>query len=111
MAITGLMNPIANGPMNAIFQSVVAPDMQGRVFSLINSGCSAAAPLGMAIAGPVADAVGVQVWFILAGVACVSLALVGWSMPAVRNIEQNHSHAPPPVGTVPGPVPAAAETD
>jgi DHA3 family macrolide efflux protein-like MFS transporter len=111
MALTGVMNPICNGPMNAIFQSVVAPDMQGRVFSLINSGCSAAAPLGMAIAGPVADAVGVQVWFILAGVACVSLALIGWSMPAVRNIEQNHSHAAAQEAAVTVPVPAVAETN
>lgn len=111
MALTGVMNPIANGPMNAIFQSVVAPEMQGRVFSLINSGCSAAAPLGMAIAGPVADAVGVQVWFILAGAACVSLALVGWSMGDVRNIEQNHSHAATQGVAAPGPAPATVEAE
>ncbi len=116
MALTGVMNPIANGPMNAIFQSVVAPEMQGRVFSLISSACSSMSPLGMAIAGPVADAAGVQVWFILAGMACVSLALIGWSMPAVRNIEQNHGHAAlqdaaPSCDAVPGPAPTVAEAD
>jgi MFS transporter, DHA3 family, macrolide efflux protein len=111
MAFTGVMNVITNGPMNAIFQSVVAPEMQGRVLSLISSGCAAAAPLGMAIAGPVADAVGVQVWFVLAGAACVSLALVGWSMSAVRNIEQNHSHAAAQEVSVPAAVPVVAEAD
>ena len=105
MALTGAMNPIANGPMNAIFQSVVAPEMQGRVFSLIDSACTAASPLGMAIAGPVADAAGVQLWFILAGLACISLAVIGWSMPAVRDIENNHSHAT--VSEAPAPIPAA----
>jgi DHA3 family macrolide efflux protein-like MFS transporter len=111
MAITGAMNPIANGPMNAIFQSIVPPEMQGRVFSLISSACSSMAPLGMAIAGPVADAAGVQVWFILSGMACVSLAIVGWSMPAVRNIEQNHRHVDAPEASVPGTAPAPVQAD
>jgi len=111
MAITGAMNPLANGPMNAIFQSIVPPEMQGRVFSLISSACSSMSPLGMAIAGPVADAAGVQVWFILSGIACVSMAVIGWSMSAVRNIEQNHGHATAQEAPVPDAVGVPAQPD
>lgn len=58
-AIFGLMNPIANGPFFAILQSVVAPDIQGRVFTVIGSMSMLMSPIGLAIAGPVADRFGV----------------------------------------------------
>jgi len=52
---------LTNGPLLAVVQAVVAPDMQGRVFSLINSVSTGMTPLGLAIAGPVADALGVNI--------------------------------------------------
>ncbi len=58
MFVAGFMNPITNGPVFAIFQSVVAPDMQGRVFTVLGSVTAAMSPLGMIIAGPVADTFG-----------------------------------------------------
>jgi DHA3 family macrolide efflux protein-like MFS transporter len=48
------------------------------------------APLGLIIAGPVADAIGVQSWYVIGGVACILMAVVGYSIPAVMNIEDNH---------------------
>jgi DHA3 family macrolide efflux protein-like MFS transporter len=86
MLLTGLMNPITNGPLNAIFQSEVSPEMQGRVFSVVGSACSAMAPIGMAIAGPAADAIGVHGWFILAGVSCIAMAVVGRMSPVVMSL-------------------------
>ena len=44
--IVGLMQPITNGPIFAVMQSTVAPDMQARVFSLLGSAASAMAPIG-----------------------------------------------------------------
>ncbi len=41
MFITGMMNPIANGALTAIMQSNVKPEMQGRVFTTLNSMASA----------------------------------------------------------------------
>ncbi len=90
MALLGIMNPIANGPLHAIFQSVIAPDMQGRAFTLIGTACSAMAPVGMAIAGPVADALGIQSWFVIGGVACVVMGAYGVLSPALMNIEGSH---------------------
>lgn len=86
MLLTGMMNPIANGPIHAIFQSAVSPDMQGRVFSVVGSFCSAMAPIGMAIAGPVADLIGVHGWFVLAGGACITMATLGRMSPAVMSL-------------------------
>jgi len=34
MFVAGYMNPITNGPVHAVLQAVVAPEMQGRVFTL-----------------------------------------------------------------------------
>jgi len=90
MALLGLMNPIANGPISAIFQSVIEPDMQGRAFTMIGTACSAMAPVGIAIAGPVADRVGIQSWFVVSGVACVLMATYGLFSPVLMGIEENH---------------------
>jgi len=84
------MVPMVNGPVHAILQSAVEPEMQGRVFTLVGSLASAMAPLGLIIAGPVADAIGVQSWYVIGGLACILMAVVGYSIPAVMNIEDNH---------------------
>jgi DHA3 family macrolide efflux protein-like MFS transporter len=60
--------------------------MQGRVFSVVGSFASAMAPIGMAIAGPVADAIGVHGWFVLAGASCIAMAAVGRMSPAVMSL-------------------------
>jgi DHA3 family macrolide efflux protein-like MFS transporter len=90
MALLGLMNPIANGPINAIFQPVIEPDMQGRAFTMIGTACSAMAPLGIAIAGPFADTLGIQSWFAVGGAARVLMATYGLLSPVLMGIEENH---------------------
>ena len=84
------MLPMVNGPVHAILQATVEPDMQGRVFTLIGSLSGAMAPLGLIIAGPVADAIGVQSWYVIGGIACILMAVLGFSLPALMNIEENH---------------------
>jgi len=93
MFVAGFMNPIANGPVFAIFQSVVAPDMQGRVFTVMGSVTAAMSPLGMIIAGPVADTFGVRVWYVMGGIACILMGIVSVCIPAVMHIEDNHKDA------------------
>jgi DHA3 family macrolide efflux protein-like MFS transporter len=83
----GFMNPIINGSVFAILQAVVPADMQGRVFTLALSGAAAMSPLGMVIAGPVADALGVQVWFLIGGVATLAMGAGCFFAPAITHIE------------------------
>ena len=88
--LVGFSLPIANGSIGAIMQGSVAPDMQGRVFTLLSSFASAMAPIGLAIAGPVSDVIGIQTWFRIAGMVCIGMALFGYLVPAVVNIETNN---------------------
>jgi DHA3 family macrolide efflux protein-like MFS transporter len=94
MFVAGLMNPIINGPFMAIIQDVVAPDIQGRVFTVVSSLAGAAAPLGMAIAGPIADRFGVQAWFLAGGLVTLLMGLTMGFVPAVMNLE-DHQHPKP----------------
>lgn len=89
--LVGLMSPITMGPFFAVIQSTVEADMQARIFSLLSSIGGGMAPLGLMIAGPVADWAGIQAWFLLGGSLCVLMAVAGLFIPAVMNIEQQRS--------------------
>ncbi len=87
MALIGLMNPICIGSLFAIVQSTVPHAMQGRVMSLLISLSTAAAPIGLGAAGPIADRFGVGIWFLVAGIAMMAVAAVSFLAPAVREVE------------------------
>ena len=111
LALGGITNVICNGPLFALLQEVVTPDMQGRVFTVIGSLSGLAAPVGLAIAGPVADRLGVQAWFIIGGLFCVVAAASMFSTPAVMGLEA-HGHAAQAArerSTMPAAVPDSTE--
>ncbi len=87
MFFAGTMNPITNGPVFAIIQARVRPEFQGRVFTAIGSIAGAMMPLGTAIAGPVADWLGVQVWFLLGGAVCTLMGVASFFVPAILDME------------------------
>jgi DHA3 family macrolide efflux protein-like MFS transporter len=89
--LVGLMSPITMGPFFAVIQSTVEPDMQARIFSLLSSVGTGMTPIGLMIAGPVADRVGIQAWFLLGGSLCVLMGVTGLLIPAVMNIEEKRS--------------------
>jgi DHA3 family macrolide efflux protein-like MFS transporter len=73
----------------AILQGTVAPDIQGRVFTLFGSLIWITSPLGLSMAGPISDRLGLQVWYLVAGVLGIAGASVFLLIPAARDIEQN----------------------
>jgi DHA3 family macrolide efflux protein-like MFS transporter len=87
MACMGGIVPFVNGPVYAILQATIAPDYQGRVFSLVASLAGAVAPLGLIVAAPVAEVVGVGVWYLAGGIACVAMGIAGFFAPALMGIE------------------------
>ena len=93
MFFLGIVNPIVNGPLLAAVQAAVSPEMQGRVFTLISSVAAAMSPLGLILAGPVADNLGVQTWFILGGVVTGLMGVIGFFIPAVMRFEDGHPGA------------------
>lgn len=88
-ALAAVMQPITNGPLFAILQATVAPEMQGRVFSLVQAGATAMTPLGLIIAGPTADVLGVQFWFLLSGGVCILMAVGAFFIPGLLNVEDD----------------------
>jgi len=86
--LVGLMSPITMGPFFAVIQSTVEPGMQARIFSLLSSVGGAMAPVGLMVAGPVADQFGIQAWFLLGGLFCVLTGAAGFFIPAVIHIEK-----------------------
>lgn len=83
----GFSRPIIDGLIFAVLQSVVPPEVLGRVFSLMLSACAAMTPLGLLVAGPVVDAIGVQAWFVVSGLAALVASAAGFTIPAVRRLE------------------------
>jgi DHA3 family macrolide efflux protein-like MFS transporter len=89
MALSGAMMAFANGPLLAIVQSAVRPEMQGRVMSLMGSVSTAVSPLGLLIAGPFSDWAGVRAWYLLSGGVTLLTAVVAYFVPVVMNVEDN----------------------
>ncbi|HSL46689.1 MAG TPA: MFS transporter [Anaerolineales bacterium] len=93
----GFMLPVANGPVFAMMQAIVRPDMQGRVMSLINSGATAISPLGLLLAGPFSDWLGIRVWFWAGGMLCAMIALAAFFVPVIMNVENHEEGTPVPI--------------
>jgi DHA3 family macrolide efflux protein-like MFS transporter len=93
---SAVMNTVSNGSIMAVLQSVVPPEIQGRVFTLMNSLLSATVPLGLVVAGPLSDAVGVQAWFIVGGAVATVTAIVTFFIPEIMHIEEARPEASPP---------------
>ncbi len=87
MGLTGLMNAITNGPFFALIQTKIPPEMQGRVFAVINSLVTGVMPLGMLMAGPLAEALGTSAWFVIAGVTLLVTGVIAYVMKEVYTLD------------------------
>jgi MFS transporter, DHA3 family, macrolide efflux protein len=89
MLIAGSMNPIANGPLMALLQANVRPDMQGRVMALTMSVATAMMPISLIIAGPISDWLGIRAWYLFGGSACLLMGIAAFFVPVIMNVESN----------------------
>jgi DHA3 family macrolide efflux protein-like MFS transporter len=87
MFFAGFMIAMVNGAASALMQATIPPDKQGRVFGLMGSLMVAMTPIGLAVAGPVADIVGVQIWFVVAGVSLSAIMAGGFLIRSVMTVE------------------------
>jgi hypothetical protein len=104
--------PLTQSASNAIWQAKVAPDVQGRVFSARRLIAWLVDPIMPVIAGAMADYVtepamttqtglsstfswlvgntpgsGMSLQYVFSGLAYISIILVAWFIPVVRNVE------------------------
>jgi DHA3 family macrolide efflux protein-like MFS transporter len=86
-AVIGLSLSLLNGSMMAMMQASVPFAMQGRVFALISAGATAMMPVGLLLAGPLADAFSVRIWYLVAGVPMIVLSLLVMFSRTVLHIE------------------------
>jgi hypothetical protein len=108
-----LVIPITNGSNQAIWQLKVAPEVQGRVFSVRRLVAAISAPLSMVIAGPLADDIfepamssqdhwlgkflgfifgneagsGMSLLIFLSGILVLAVGIVSYQIRVVRNVE------------------------
>ncbi len=94
----GCLEAIVVGLNGAAGQTVIPPEMQGRVFSLIASVTQLMAPLGLLLAGPIADVLGVRLWWVLTGITISLMGLVALFVPSIMHLEDGRPTAESGVG-------------
>lgn len=77
--------PMISSPSMVLLQEHVEPLKQGRVFSLVQIVGSGCVPLGMAVFGPLADAVKIEWLLIATGILMTAL---GFAILRDRNLKQ-----------------------
>jgi H+ antiporter protein len=87
-ALVGLVyGPIA--PIyNYVMQTQAPPHLRGRVVGVMGSLAYAAGPLGLIVAGPLADAAGLHVTFLALSVPMLVLGVVAVFLPALRRLDR-----------------------
>jgi len=112
MFLGSFIMPLINASNQAIWQSKVPPDVQGRVFSVRRLIAQVVSPISVLVAGPLADKVfepamrsgalsytfggifgtgpgsGMALLISLMGLIVVLVGLGGYMIPAVRNVEK-----------------------
>jgi len=89
MFIFSITNSIANGTFFAAMQATIPPEMQGRVFTLLMSLSGSMTPIGLAIAGPVADILGEMTWFLIGGATLSVMGTLVFFIPSIMNLEED----------------------
>jgi MFS transporter, DHA3 family, macrolide efflux protein len=82
--VIGLSVPAFSTSAMTLLQETVEPERQGRVFGFVGIVMSVAMPIGMAVLGPLADIVSVEILLIVTGAATVVIATLAVVLPAGR---------------------------
>ncbi len=72
----------------AVLQASVPPEMQGRVITIALNGASAFDPIGLMIAGPLTNTLGVSIWYMLGGIIALIMGIGSFFSPAIMQIEK-----------------------
>lgn len=80
--------PIANVSTQTIIQTIVPPNMLGRVNSVIGALASAASPLGIILAGVVVEFIRTANLFLACAVSGLLILTISWIFTDIRHVEK-----------------------
>lgn len=72
----GSSGTFINVPIMAYTQETTSPEMMGKVISLIMTAMTLSMPIGLLIAGPVSELIGVNRWFFWSGMAIILVGIL-----------------------------------
>lgn len=87
-AFAGFATPYFNTLLMAMIQQSYDPKYLGRILGVLNSLMSITGPVGLIFAGPLADKIGVEKMFLLAGVGTLICGIITFIIPATRNYDK-----------------------
>ncbi|KAF1305048.1 MFS transporter [Enterococcus sp. JM9B] len=86
--IAGFATPFFNTLLMAMIQQSYEPKYLGRILGVLNSLMSITGPIGLIFAGPLADKIGVEKIFVIAGVGTLICGVITFFTPAARNYDK-----------------------
>ncbi len=91
----GSSGTFMNVPVMAYVQESIAPETMGKVFSFLMTAMTLSMPIGLLIAGPVVEAVGINTWFFWSGAALIGNAVLCRILTRPYDKETMKPEAPP----------------
>lgn len=80
---------MGNAPLMALIQTRVPNQLQGRVLSLLTTLVALSAPVGLALATPLGELIGVRWLFVCMGMLGGFVCLIGLMSPVIRAMDRN----------------------
>jgi H+ antiporter protein len=87
-AVTGVVYGPIQPIYNYVMQTRAPQHLRGRVVGVMASLTYAAGPLGLLVAGPLADAAGLKVTFLALAVPILLIGLVACGLPSLRDLDR-----------------------
>ncbi|MEM6105599.1 MFS transporter [Mycobacterium sp. 050272] len=87
-ALTGLVYGPIQPIYNYVMQTRAPHHLRGRVVGVMTGLTFAAGPLGLLVAGPLADAAGLRVTFLALAVPIIVVGLIACALPSLRELDR-----------------------
>lgn len=85
--MSGISFVLGDTPLMALLQTSIPDHLQGRVLALMSTLMALAAPVGLALAAPLGEWIGVRGVFVVAGVLGTLASLAGFLSPALLALD------------------------
>jgi MFS family permease len=95
-AATGLVYGPIQPIYNYVMQTRAPQHLRGRVVGVMTGLMYAAGPLGLLVAGPLTDAAGLQVTFLVLAVPILVVGLIACGLPSLRELDRAPAFAEEP---------------